>query len=855
MLKALLFKLVNQQIFCFIILILLVGHSARATHIVGGELDLQHQTGSTYRLTLNLYFDDVNGSPGALDPDLTVGIFEKGSNRVLQNVVLPLSTNTFVAYTNPACEAPTLRTRRLVYTRLIELPAGTYTNAAGYYAAVERCCRNNTISNIDQPENAGQTFYLEFPPVVRNGQPLINSTPRIFPPLSDYACINELFYYNFGGEDTDGDSLVYEMVTPLNGSSSPAEPKPLTPASAPYDLVRWKPGLSTNNQIPGSPALAINRRTGRLTVRPAQLGLFVFSIKCSEYRKGVKLGEVRRDFQLKVLNCPPNQTPDLTLRLPGQTQNYVPGRDILRLEPGADRCLRLRFTDPDPASQLTLSINPVNFRGLLPTFTVQQGVVRTPGRPDTLVSQLCFPECMDTKGQVYLLDVIVADNGCSLPRRDTVQVAFIAVPPPNSPPVITTTAPHPLRAGPGELVSFDIVVTDPDQDPLTLEMLGRGFGAAALGAQLTQTRVGNELRGRFSWRVPCQTADKTLYEFEFNGSAAPCNNPQSTKLVVPIEINSHNLPPSLTTTANAARPLLVRPGQLLTFDLLAADPENDPLTLTLQGRGFTPAAVDAQLKQNTRNNQLQGRFEWVVPCPIGDKLLYEFEFTAASTACGAQQATSLTIPIQIDTRNTPPTFTSNMFAAPGAEPLIIRRLPGEAFEAKVLGLDPDNNPLNLKAVGAGFELGAAGMSFAPSADFGKVEGTFRWTPSCRQLLQQGVREVTFELQEINCGSQVQRRTVRFETVSLEEVEFKPPTIFTPNGDSKNDFFEIINLPPDFCDVRFAGITVFNRWGASVFRSSSRAFRWDGSGLPAGMYYYLIEYTDKRQIKGHITIAR
>jgi gliding motility-associated-like protein len=235
-------------------------------------------------------------------------------------------------------------------------------------------------------------------------------------------------------------------------------------------------------------------------------------------------------------------------------------------------------------------------------------------------------------------------------------------------------------------------------------------------------------------------------------------------------------------------------------------------------------------------------------------VLYEFEFTAASTACGAQQATSLTIPIQIDTRNTPPTFTSTMFAAPGAEPLVIRRLPGEVFEAKVLGLDPDNNPLNLKAVGAGFELGAAGMSFAPSADFGKVEGTFRWTPSCRQVLQ-GVREVTFELQEINCGSQVQRRTVRFETVSPEVVEFKPPTIFTPNGDSKNDFFEIINLPPDFCDVRFAGITVFNRWGASVYRSSSRAFRWDGSGLPAGMYYYLIEYTDKRQIKGHITIAR
>jgi hypothetical protein len=162
---------------------------------------------------------------------------------------------------------------------------------------VERCCRNSTINNIVEPENAGQTFYLEFPAVVRNGQPLINSTPKIFPPLSDYACINELFYFDFGGEDADGDSLVYEMVTPFNGSSTPAIPSPELPSSAPYSLIKWLPGLSTNNQIPGNPALTIDRRTGQLQVRPSQLGLFVFSIKCSEYRQGVKLGEVRRDFQ------------------------------------------------------------------------------------------------------------------------------------------------------------------------------------------------------------------------------------------------------------------------------------------------------------------------------------------------------------------------------------------------------------------------------------------------------------------------------------------------------------------------------------------------------------------------------
>ena len=57
--------------------------SARATHIVGGEFALEHLQDYNFRLTLNLYFDDVNGNPGALDPLITVNIFEKGTNRLM----------------------------------------------------------------------------------------------------------------------------------------------------------------------------------------------------------------------------------------------------------------------------------------------------------------------------------------------------------------------------------------------------------------------------------------------------------------------------------------------------------------------------------------------------------------------------------------------------------------------------------------------------------------------------------------------------------------------------------------------------------------------------------------------------
>ncbi len=109
-----------------------------------------------------------------------------------------------------------------------------FNDPQGYYIVWERCCRNYAITNIysENPDvssrAAGQTFYLEFPPVVKNGQPFYNSSPRLFPPLNDYACPRKPYYVDFAGIDDDGDSLVYSLVTPLTTHSILALP-PLQP--------------------------------------------------------------------------------------------------------------------------------------------------------------------------------------------------------------------------------------------------------------------------------------------------------------------------------------------------------------------------------------------------------------------------------------------------------------------------------------------------------------------------------------------------------------------------------------------------------------------------------------------------
>ncbi|MFM7430044.1 MAG: gliding motility-associated C-terminal domain-containing protein, partial [Flammeovirgaceae bacterium] len=200
----------------FLTLFLLVALPVMATHIVGGEFELIHISGNTYKLNMILYFDKKNGNQGAKDPSAVVGIFRKSDNLQMATYTLPRISETEVQYAQPACSDGSIETTKIVYSLDIILSQTVYTDPSGYYVSWQRCCRNYSILNVfspsppsaittDRTRYAGQTFYLEFPPVVKNGEPFIDSTPRLFPPLSDYACPFRPYYVDFGGVDDDGD--------------------------------------------------------------------------------------------------------------------------------------------------------------------------------------------------------------------------------------------------------------------------------------------------------------------------------------------------------------------------------------------------------------------------------------------------------------------------------------------------------------------------------------------------------------------------------------------------------------------------------------------------------------------------
>jgi gliding motility-associated-like protein len=82
-------------------------------------------------------------------------------------------------------------------------------------------------------------------------------------------------------------------------------------------------------------------------------------------------------------------------------------------------------------------------------------------------------------------------------------------------------------------------------------------------------------------------------------------------------------------------------------------------------------------------------------------------------------------------------------------------------------------------------------------------------------------------------------------------------VFTPNGDGKNDCFELgDNFNFDGCSA----ILILNRWGRPVFTSGSGKYCWNGKtentgeDLPAGTYYLTVTVAGS-SYKGTVTLIR
>lgn len=743
--------------------------SAQATHIVGGEIQLTHVSGNTYRITLNVYFDAVNGNPAAIDrPTVRLASFSKATNRLIQIFEIPLVEERPVSYTVPACAVGQIVTRRITYRGNVVLNPNTYNEPQGYYLSWERCCRNNVIDNIIAPGAAGQTFYMEFPPLIRNGVRFINSSPNLTPPVSDYACVGQPFRFNYGAtNDPDGDRLVYELRTPINGTSTQANPAPNPPNPGPYSLVRFVPGINVNNMIPGAPPLQISS-TGVLTVTPQTPGLYVFAIAVMEFRGGVKIGETIREYQLYVLNCPRSRPPSIEAENPDRPGTFLTARDTIRFQADdANRCGTLVLSDQDAQTILNLTVVPINFTGT-DGFTFPARVSLPNG--GTVRQQFCVPECpqrFDANGRPlpYTFDLIVTDNNCPLPQSDTVRINVLVETPPNTPPQLTADIArydslrreYTVELEIGQSLTFNLTATDRENNPLRQLMEGIGFNPAALGMTLSGALSGTPpLQNTFRWTPRCDLLGpneaQREYVLRFTTTDQPrCRPPQSVQTTVRIILKNRQRPNQkpVPTIGNLRFDPVTRVfydtafvGSPVSFPVLGTDADRDSIRLSARGIGFDLAAVRAQFPTLTGMPPLNGTFQWTPPCELlenlrpGEHRAFDFEFRVQDfqTCPPATSDSTVRVRLFVKTRpNLRPAVRPNLPFDTRTRTYLDSVVVGQAFNFTVQGTDNERDSVLMRLQGINLNPQGLGMVFPDVRGRAPVAGTFRWQTTCSLL--------------------------------------------------------------------------------------------------------------------------
>lgn len=281
----------------------MIGSQLFGTHIVGGEITYSRLSGNDYKVQLSLYVDCINGQPGAIAQDgyANISVFDGNTNVLLSSLcqsVLRQSPQR-ITKLNYKCikNAPNACIDFYSYESIFNLPP----NANGYIIAFQRCCRNNTINNIVDPQSTGVTFWtrIEGNSILEDdNSPVFNNLPP------NFLCTNAPLTFDHSATDKDGDSLVYELFTPFLGADA-SDPRPdfNNVSNPPFSNILWQSSYNLSRVMDGSPLLTINRKTGLLTVTPTKTGQFVVGIRVISFRNGIRIGETKRDYQFNVAVC------------------------------------------------------------------------------------------------------------------------------------------------------------------------------------------------------------------------------------------------------------------------------------------------------------------------------------------------------------------------------------------------------------------------------------------------------------------------------------------------------------------------------------------------------------------------
>ncbi len=809
----------------------------QAENTLGGTLDFTHKGGNNFNVKATIYVDKASKSTS---PDLYQGfipakIYSKGATAAGDVFVQTININFLsrvddFPYENQACASSVpISTSKIIYSSDITLNKSTFNNPNGYYLVCIDGNRNATTNA--NTTFIGMTLYLEFPALNVSD----NSSPVFDLKKGFVACVNQpLSNVDLSASDADaGDTRTYRLVNPYSGAgaSSVAGKQgyinsivPRNPFSNSYILVPFLAGFSATSPITGT-GISLNPTTGFLTGTPTQVGKYLICVECREFRGGVQIGSNRQDFQIVVDNCT-NPKPKI----------YLEGNNPTIHETSAVIC--------DGSFRILETVNNTNF-----TYVWKKDGIVMPG------------------ADKYQLKVLYANAG-----KYTVIVTRTG----NCAGTETSLETE-LRPQAGENIKLTVadstVCSNAVPVVLTIEQNSKGAALSNFRKQWYNNNV--LIPNIFSQSHIVSTSGKyKVIVTDFTTGSSKCTYEAFKEIIV--------TPIPTPTITNVTGKIAVCQGE--TVKLRVASVENGvkyqwvrnsvdfatttDLDVTSTGayklKATSTENTDCEIYAPTEINIAVNPFPTVI-------------FDDIKPVCTSKSA-------KVDLRNlVSPAYDPALgtFSGTGVN--------GYEFNPTVSGYGSFPITYTYKTlVGCGKEASkTAIVDLSPTVKLGNDLTIFRgdtlrlksvgstgskyvydWTPATSLSspnIPQPIAnpDVTTEY-VVKVTSILGKCTATDKILITVRSILKIPGAFTPNSDTINDTWAILDNNREFNDYPDIEVKIFNRWGGEIFSSiGSGAYQTkpfdgiqNGQRLPAGTYFYVIKPSpDVPSLTGYVTIVR
>lgn len=362
-------------------------NEAKASHAMGADLTYSCIGNNIYQVTLKFYRDCAGVSAPSSAP-ITI---RSVSCNITLNVTLQqdiLNSGIEVSPLCPqqlqysSCNGGSLPGVQVyTYTGTITLPA----QCADWEISWVHCCRNGAITNLASTPSMYINAFINNTNAVTpcNNSPTFSNLPV------PYICAGQLFNYNHGIIEPDGDSVVYSMISPMTTNGAPIA------FATGYSVTN--PVITSNNQF------NVSQTSGQLNFQPSGPQVCVLAMRVCEYRNGNLIGCTMRDIQVVVLNCS-NKLPYTTYYSNMTGGGQLIDSNSLEICPGDTLKVQIHGLDQNVNDILNFTSN---------IATSLPGASYTTSGTNPVVGQFTWAPSVNDTGYHYF-NVSIKDNACPI---------------------------------------------------------------------------------------------------------------------------------------------------------------------------------------------------------------------------------------------------------------------------------------------------------------------------------------------------------------------------------------------------------------------------------------------------------